>query len=63
LFLRVLASDWPQAPALFILLFRHTPSDRLIRFLSGQATWLDRAGVVASLPKWRFLRRLLRAAC
>jgi lycopene beta-cyclase len=60
LFLRVLANDWAGAPALFLALFRHVPSDRLIRFLSSQATWIDRAHVVFSLPKWRFLRCLFR---
>jgi lycopene beta-cyclase len=59
LFLRVLTRHWTEAPALFMALFGHVPSVRLLRFLSGQATWLDRAYVVACLPKWRFLRSLL----
>lgn len=61
LFMRVLAADWSAAPAIFLALFRHTPPNRLIRFLSGQARWSDRAAVVASLPKWRFLRSLFQS--
>ncbi len=62
LFLQVLAQNWADAPALFTQLFRRMPSDRLIRFLSGQASWLDRACVVASLPKRPFLRPLFLRA-
>jgi lycopene beta-cyclase len=53
-FMRVLAADWLAAPQIFLSLFKHTRSDRLIRFLSGHATWADRAAVAASLPKRRF---------
>jgi lycopene beta-cyclase len=53
-FMRVLAADWLAAPQIFLSLFKHTPPDRLIRFLSGQATWADRAAVAISLPKRRF---------
>jgi lycopene beta-cyclase len=60
LFLRVLAADWRAAPSLFVMMFRHTPPNRLIRFLSGHASWRDRAAVVASLPKRRFLHALVR---
>jgi lycopene beta-cyclase len=60
LFLRVLAADWSAAPQLFLTMFRHTPPDRLIRFLSGHASWRDRAAVVASLPKRRFLQALVQ---
>jgi lycopene beta-cyclase len=60
-FMRVLAADWLAAPQIFMALFMHTPADRLVRFLSGQATWLDRAAVAASLPKWRFLIGLWRS--
>ena len=60
LFLRVLAADWSAAPQLFLTMFRHTPPERLIRFLSGHASWRDRAAVVASLPKRPFLRALVK---
>jgi lycopene beta-cyclase len=60
-FMRVLAADWLAAPSIFLALFRHTPPDRLIRFLSGQASWPDRAAVAASLPKRRFLRSLFQS--
>jgi lycopene beta-cyclase len=53
-FMRVLASDWRTAPDIFMALFSKTPSDCLVRFLSGQASWADRAAVAASLPKRRF---------
>jgi lycopene beta-cyclase len=58
LFLHVLASHWQAAPDLFMALFQRTPTDRLMRFLSGQASVLDRACVVASLPKSPFLASL-----
>jgi lycopene beta-cyclase len=60
LFQRFLEADWPSAPALFLAMFRHAPSDRLIRFLCGQASWLDRIAVVASMPKLRCLHSLVR---
>jgi lycopene beta-cyclase len=58
LFLHVLASHWQAAPDLFMALFQRTPTDRLMRFLSGQASVFDRACVVASLPKSPFLASL-----
>ncbi len=60
-FMRVLAADWLAAPAIFLALFRYTPPDRLIRFLSGQASCGDRAAVAASLPKRRFLLSLFQS--
>ncbi len=60
-FMPVLAADWPAAPQVFMALFTHTPADRLVRFLSGQATWLDRLAVAASLPKRRFVMGLWRS--
>ncbi len=59
-FQRFLEADWPGAPSLFLAMFRRAPPDRLIRFLSGQAGWRDRIAVVASLPKLRCLRSLVR---
>ncbi len=60
-FMRVLAADWLAAPQIFMGLFKHTPADSLIRFLSGQATWADRAAVAASLPKRRFALGLMQS--
>jgi lycopene beta-cyclase len=60
-FMRVLAADWLAAPQIFLSLFKHTPPDRLVRFLSGQATWADRAAVAASLPKRRFAMGLMQS--
>lgn len=60
LFQRFLEADWPGAPSLFLAMFRHASPDRLIRFLSGQATWRDRIAVVASMPKLRCLQALVR---
>jgi lycopene beta-cyclase len=59
-FQRVLQADWPAAPSLFLAMFHRAPPDRLIRFLSGRATWRDRVAVVASLPKLRCLQALVR---
>jgi lycopene beta-cyclase len=61
LFLHVMASNWVAAPSLFIQLFKNTPTDRLIRFLSGNANALDRLYVITSLPKKQFLMPLARA--
>jgi lycopene beta-cyclase len=60
-FMRVLAADWLAAPQIFLALFTHTPPDRLVRFLSGQASWADRLAVAASLPKRRFAIGLLQS--
>jgi lycopene beta-cyclase len=60
-FMPVLAADWHAAPQIFMALFTHTPADRLVRFLSGQATWVDRLAVAASLPKRRFVTGLWRS--
>jgi lycopene beta-cyclase len=60
-FMRVLAADWLAAPQIFLSLFKHTAPDRLIRFLSGHATWADRAAVAASLPKRRFALGLMQS--
>jgi lycopene beta-cyclase len=60
LFQRLLAGHWRGAPALFVALFRHTPPERLLRFLSGQAGWRDRLAVMASLPPMATLQALLR---
>ena len=60
LFLEVLRSQPVRGPELFMRLFGRTDARRIIRFLSDQGTWMDRAAIVASLPADLFLRQLLR---
>ena len=55
-FLQVLAAAPEQGPALFEMLFRNAPSDRLERFLSGSSNFIDRLSVMTSLPPIPFLR-------
>lgn len=56
LFLRVLRANPEQAGALFCALFAKADPSRVIRFLSGEGTWLDYAAVVAALPPWPFIK-------
>jgi lycopene beta-cyclase len=59
LFLSVLRR-WPEAgPDLMMRMFRHTPRDRLERFLSGSISPADRLAVVRSLPPGPFLQALV----
>ena len=60
LFLDVLRSQPGRGPELFMRLFGGTDMRRIVRFLSDQATSMDRAAIVASLPAGLFLRQLLR---
>jgi lycopene beta-cyclase len=60
IFLQTLSNHWQQAPGIFLDLFEKTPTDALIRFLTGQATWHDRFKVMSSLPKRIFLKTLLK---
>ena len=62
LFLDVLRTHPERGPELFTSLFGHTPSRRIVRFLSDRGTLLDRVAIAASLPAGLFLRQLLRAA-
>jgi len=59
LFLNVLRANPDRAGALFCALFARADSPRLIRFLSGEGTWLDYAAVVAALPPWPFIKLLV----
>ena len=59
LFLNVLRSHPERAGALFCALFARADAARLIRFLSGEGTWLDYAAVVAALPPWPFIKLLV----
>lgn len=58
LFLEVLHAEPACGPSLFTALFANVPTPRLVRFLSDQATLLDRACVVTALPYSIFLRQL-----
>lgn len=59
LFLNVLRANPERAGALFCALFARAAAPRLIRFLSGEGTWLDYAAVVAALPPWPFITSLI----
>jgi lycopene beta-cyclase len=61
IFMRALRGDWPGAPALFVELFAHTPGARLLRFLTGQASLLDRLATMRSLPVPALTHALWRA--
>ncbi len=56
---RVLERDWMVAPDYFLALFEHVPEQQLVRFLQGQASWLDRLAVMKALPPWPFMRAAL----
>ena len=56
IFLQVLSERPELTPDIFLSLAGHAPADRLIRFLSDQATPLDLAAVIAALPPLPFLR-------
>lgn len=62
LFLDVLRAHPERGPELFTRLFSHTATPRIVRFLSDQASLLDRVAVAASLPTGLFLGQLLRSA-
>ena len=59
LFLNVLRTYPERAGSIFCTLFARADAARLIRFLSGEGTWLDYAAVVAALPPWPFIRLLV----
>ena len=52
---------WPErAPELFLRMGRALDGDEFARFLSGEADWPLRLKVVMAMPKWPFLRGLVR---
>jgi lycopene beta-cyclase len=55
-FLAFLENHPEAAPKVFFNLFKRVPADRLVRFLSDQATPIDVATVVRAMPKAPFLR-------
>jgi lycopene beta-cyclase len=52
---------WPErAPELFLRMGRALDGDAFARFLSGEADWRLRLKVVMAMPKWPFLRGIVR---
>ncbi|MGC6454837.1 MAG: lycopene cyclase family protein [Candidatus Puniceispirillaceae bacterium] len=52
---------WPErAPALFLRMGRALNGDEFARFLSGEAGWSLRLKVIMAMPKWPFLRGLMK---
>ena len=52
---------WPErAPELFLRMGRALDGDEFARFLSGEADWPLRMKVIMAMPKWPFLRGLVR---
>jgi lycopene beta-cyclase len=60
-FLQALAANWVKAPAYFSAMFKRNTAHTVTRFMSGQATWADRARIAASLPSAEFLRAALKS--
>ena len=59
LFLQVLRR-WPEiGPVAFDRLFRQCPPDRLVRFMSDQASCLDQLAIIRAMPKRPFLQALM----
>ena len=56
-FLSYLRAHPAETPALFVRLFRQTPTDRLVRFLSDAGTLGDDIAVVRALPKVAFMKQ------
>lgn len=59
LFLQVIRYHFLEAPFIFRQLFEFCRTDRVIRFLSDQATLIDFYMIVMSLPARPFLRQML----
>ena len=60
LFLRVIQRQPQLAPHMFMDIFSHVDSQRVIRFLSDQGRLSDYAAIVLALPFRPFLRQLFR---
>lgn len=58
-FLRTLEREPKKAADFFYCLFKHTSSDKIIRFLSGEAGWADRLAIMQALPSGPFIKSLL----
>jgi lycopene beta-cyclase len=55
-FLHELSSDWSCAPGRFMRLFESTNAESLLRFLTGQESWVDRWQVMRALPVGPYLK-------
>jgi lycopene beta-cyclase len=58
IFLATLKREPRQAARFFSDIFRRQPSDPIIRFLGGSATWRDRLAVMLALPIMPFFKSL-----
>jgi lycopene beta-cyclase len=58
LFLQVLLAQPKLAPMIFLKLFAHCDSHKIVRFLSDQAKLSDYLAIIWSLPAWPFLKQL-----
>lgn len=60
-FLHVLRANPEQAGELFCSLFGRADTSRVIRFLSGEGSWLDYAAVITALPFLPFVSFLTKS--
>ena len=60
IFLSVLRHEPEQAPRLFSAMAKSLNGDEMARFLSGMADNRLRAKVIMAMPKWPFIKALLR---
>jgi lycopene beta-cyclase len=59
IFLKVLQRQPHLAPSMFDALFSQVQPASLVRFMNDNASWRDCLRVVASQPKWPFLKALI----
>jgi lycopene beta-cyclase len=59
LFLSFLTKNPNMGADYFVRMFANCPPARLIRFLTGQASWLDRLSVIIAVPAWPMLKHLM----
>jgi lycopene beta-cyclase len=59
LFLSFLTKNSHMGADYFVRMFANCSPARLIRFLTGQANWLDRLSVIIAVPAWPMLKHLM----
>jgi hypothetical protein len=59
LFLSFIGRQPALAPNYFVQMFANCQPARLIRFLTGQASWWDRLSVITAVPAWPMLKHYL----
>jgi lycopene beta-cyclase len=59
LFLSFLTKNPTMGADYFVRMFANCQPARLIRFLTGQASWLDRLSVIIAVPAWPMLKHLM----